>query len=382
MKNQLLAAGLFLMLMLCGCNKQAKLDVSGTIAHGEKKILYFELFGMDKVQVLDSAILDESGTFHFKTELPEYPEFYRLRIDKRFIHLAADSSANVQVSADAFNFGQSYRLTGSKSCENIRILAELQDKSVMQINEVEQQFKNKELNQDQYREKALQIFDNHRQIARSIVLEDPHAPSAYFALFQRIHDYLVFDPYNPEDNKCFAAVATSWDVFYPNSLRSKHLKLLTLQGMKEIRKKQSASKIKIVEKEYLSAFQVKLPNIFGKEISLSTLKDKVVLLDFTAYKSDFSASRNLYFRELYQSFSGKGFEIYQISYDSNEQFWKTSANNLPWICVHDGNGNASENLRNYNVQNLPTYFIINKKGEIIKRDNMVQDLKSEIQGLL
>lgn len=382
MKNHLLAAGLFLTLILCGCNKQPKLQVSGTITHGEKKILYFELFGMDKVQVLDSVLLDAKGSFHFKTNLPEYPEFYRLRIEKRFIHLAADSTASIEIFADAVDFGQSYSLTGSKSCENIRILAELQDKSVMQINELEQQFKNKTLSQDQYREKALKVFDEHRNIARKIIEEDPNAPSAYFALFQRIHDFLVFDPYNPEDNKCFAAVATSWDVFYPNATRSKHLKLLTLQGMKEIRKKQNFSKIKIEEKNFLPAFEIKLPNIFGKEVQLSAFKGKVVLLDFTAYKGDFSASRNIYFRELYHSFADKGFEIYQISYDSNEQFWKTSANNLPWICVRDGNGNASEYLRNYNIQKLPTFFLISKKGEIMKRDDMVHDLKSDIESLL
>ena len=66
---------------------------------------------------------------------------------------------------------------------------------------------------------------------------------------------------------------------------------------------------------------------------LSDLKDNVVLVDFTVYNHVQAAAHNLALRELYNKYHDKGLEIYQISLDTDEHFWKTSADNLPWICV-------------------------------------------------
>jgi peroxiredoxin len=382
MKNRICFAGICLMILLTGCNRNPKLEVSGKISNAQDKVLYFELFGMDKTEVLDSTILDKDGHFRFKTTLPEAPEFYRLRIENRFIHLGADSSAKVSVDADGIDFGKTYQVSGSRCCENIRFLSELQGNTLLNVDSLTKLFQAKTLTEPEYQELLMAAFEEHRESARKIIFENPRSPAAYFALFQRLHNYLIFDPYDTNDNKCYAAVATSWDTFYPNSLRSKHLKLLTLQGMKEIRQNRDARKFEITEKSKMAMFEVKLPNIYGKTIPLSALQGKVVLLDFTAFQGDFSPSRNLFFRELYHNYAEQGFEIYQVSLDTDEQFWKTSANNLPWICVHDKNSVRSEYLSTYNVQSLPTYFLIDRNGDIVLRDAMVNDLNKEILRLL
>lgn len=52
----------------------------------------------------------------------------------------------------------------------------------------------------------------------------PNTAAAYFALFQKLNNYLIFDPLNNKDDvKCFAAVATSLNNFYPHADRSKNL---------------------------------------------------------------------------------------------------------------------------------------------------------------
>jgi peroxiredoxin len=369
-------------LLLVGCDREPRLSVTGNILHGKGKTLYFELFGMGKVEVLDSTKLDEDGRFHFKTTLPGAPEFYRLRIGDRFIHLAADSTVKVNVKANATDFGQNYQVEGSRVCEQIRILSQKQGEAVIQINELTRSFNEKAIDEIQFREKLDEIFSKQRENAQKIIEKDPGSPAAYFALFQRIHNFLVFNPFDPQDNKYYAAVATAWDTFYPNSVRSKHLKLMTLQGMKTIKASKRATSIKIMEKDKRSFYEISLPDAFGRNKSLSSLKGKVVLLDFTALQADFSPDRNLAFRSLYQAYSKKGFEIFQISYDENEQFWKSSSSNLPWISVRDRNLQNSEYLTCYNIQQIPTYFLINRNGDIFKRDAMVKDLKNEIEGLL
>ena len=136
------------------------------------------------------------------------------------------------------------------------------------------------------------------------------------------------------------------------------------------------------EQDKSTYFEITLPNIYDKVLSLSSLKGKVVLLDFTAYQAEFSPSRNLRLRELYNSYSKQGFEIYQVSFDTDENLWKTAAANLPWVCVHDKNNAQSQYLTTYNVQNLPTFFLIDRGGNLTSRDAMIKDLNKEIMKLL
>ena len=370
------------MVLLAGCKRSPQLEVEGKISHANGKVVYFELFGMDKATILDSAKLNKEGRFKFKTKLPDAPEFYRLRIGNRFIHLAADSAAKIKLQAEGEHFGSNYTIRGSRCSENIRYLSELLGNTLMSVDSLSHLSNSGRLSNADLQEQLLVVFDQHRDKARKIIYENPRSPAAYFALFQRLHDYLIFDPYDATDNKSYAAVATSWDTYFPNSLRSKHLKLLTLQGMKEIRKNRKARTFDIKEESKMSLFEIKLPNIYGKTIPLSALQGKVVLLDFTVFQADFSPSRNLFFRELYYNYADQGFEIYQVSLDADEQFWKTGANNLPWICVRDKNGAQSNYLRSYNVQSIPTYFLIDRNGNIMLRDTQVNDLNKEVLKLL
>src|SRR5690606_28119817 len=78
-----------------------------------------------------------------------------------------------------------------------------------------------------------------------------------------------------------------------------------------------------------------LPSVNGEKVTLSSLKGKVVLLDFTVYGADFSPKHNMDLNRIYERYRESGFEIYQVSFDSDEHFWKTAASNLPWITLRD-----------------------------------------------
>ena len=206
-------------------------------------------------------------------------------------------------------------------------------------------------------------------------------------MYQRLHRYLIFNPNDKNDSKLFAAVATSWEMFYPESKRTQNLKQLTLSGINEVRRQREAEQtsvedIKVTEIEFMPYFNIKLPNIFGEQQELSSLEGKVILLDFTAYQTEYSAERTLAMRELYQQFEGRGFEIFQVSLDTDEHFWKTSALNLPWVCVRDAKSLTSPYLRMYNVTNIPTFFLIDKDGHLVARDETIEDLGKEIVRLL
>ena len=127
---------------------------------------------------------------------------------------------------------------------------------------------------------------------------------------------------------------------------------------------------------------IDLKDVKGRSRKLTDLKGKVVILDFTIYNHSMSAAHNLALRELYNKYSAQGLEIYQVSLDEDEHFWKTASDNLPWICVRDANGTYSNYLALYNVTNIPTFFIINKANELCGRSENIADMEGEVKKLL
>ena len=127
---------------------------------------------------------------------------------------------------------------------------------------------------------------------------------------------------------------------------------------------------------------IALRDIHGNVRKLTDLKGKVVLLDFSVFQSPAGAPHNMLLRELYNKYASQGLEIYQISLDADEHYWKTAAANLPWICVRDGNGVYSTNVAVYNVRQVPSIFLINRNNELKLRGEDIKDLEASVKSLL
>ena len=125
-----------------------------------------------------------------------------------------------------------------------------------------------------------------------------------------------------------------------------------------------------------------MPDINGRERSLSELKGKVALLDFTAYSAEQSQERLMVMRNLYEKYHNRGFEIYQISFDNDQHYWKTVCQNLPWICVYNIEGTGSDIATIYQVQQINTYFLIDRDNNLVARAENIPDLEKAIEALL
>ena len=135
--------------------------------------------------------------------------------------------------------------------------------------------------------------------------------------------------------------------------------------------------------------EVRIEDLLGREeirINMEeiagSLKGKVVLLDFSVFQSPAGAPHNLMLRELYNEYAKQGLEIYQVSLDADEHYWKTAADNLPWVCVRDGNGVYSTNVAVYNVRQVPSIFLINRNNELKLRGEDIKDLEAAVKSLL
>lgn len=380
MKKIISCMGLAL-LTLAACDNSPKFGIEGTITGAEDKVLYLENVGLETIAALDSAKLDKNGSFSLKGNAPSNPEFYRLRIEDRIINFTVDSTETVKVTATLPTMPTGYEIQGSESNQKIKELA------VKQINLEQAIIKlgNSKMAIGDAQDSIQHMLDAYKQdVMRNYIFKAPNDPSSYFALFQTVTGYLIFDPVNDRnDVKGYSAVATSWDQKYPHSDRAQNLHNIAIRGMKNTRtpveKIVELDPDKVQETDIIN---IALPDVKGEIQNLTDLKGKVVLLDFTIYNHPQSAQRNMLFRELYDKYKDQGFEIYQISLDSDEHFWKTNADNLPWVCVRDGRGIYSSTVAIYGVNDLPTFFLVGRDNSLKIRNSEIKDVESEIRKLL
>jgi glutathione peroxidase-family protein len=372
------SAFLFLICKILG-KDQNKFTVEGNIVEATNKTMYFERVGTN-INILDSVILNETGKFKFRQPSSVEPEFYRLRLDGQLINIAIDSTETIIIQSSAANFAQGYAVKGSSECVKIKELAMMQLDASIEYNRLRKEYNDKRITVDEYIEQISPVLDKYKENAKKYIYNNPRSMSAYFALFQRINSMLIFDPYDKEDYKALGAVATAWNQFYPDAIRSKQMYTMAIQALKSIRGERP---VEYDVTENSTYFEIKLPNVEDKEVSLfESCKNKVTLIDFTAYQMQGSPEHNIILNTCYEKHKSNGFEIFQLSLDSDEHFWKNSAINLPWICVYDKESVYSRIALNYNVKSLPTGFLLNRNGDIVKRIESFDDLEKEVRELL
>lgn len=364
--------------VLAACSNEPAFKVVGKVAGADDRTLYFEHTSLEGIVVLDSAKLSGDGSFKFSKARPESPEFFRLRIEDKVINFAVDSTETISVNADYASFATAYTIEGSENNVKIKELALLQRELQDNVNKLGFSGLPSGIARDSLLAMVAAYKDN---VKRNYIYVAPNRSYSYFALFQQLNGYMIFDPLsNKDDVKCFAAVATSLNNMYPHADRSRNLYNMVIKGMKNTRKPQ----VKEVELgadvvRETSVIDIPLIDIKGATRHLTDLKGKVVLLEFTSYQSEYAPARNLALRELYDKYSAQGFEVYQISLDADVHYWKTVSDNLPWICVRDPQGPYSNYVNLYGVTELPTAFILNRDNEISLRVTEGVKIEDEVK---
>lgn len=370
---------------LSACNSESKFKVEGQVSDADGKMLYLEASALEGIVPLDSVKLKADGSFAFKQPRPVSPEFYRLRVDNKVINFSVDSTETVQVKAPFADFATAYTVEGSPNSSKIKELTLKQMELQNNVNALLQSMQAHKIGADMFEDSLTALLKNYKDDVKiRYIFAAPNTASAYFALFQKLNNYLIFDPLNSKDDiKCFAAVATSLNNFYPDADRSKNLYNIVIKGMKNTRTPQE--KVVEIPEDAISetgVIDISLRDMKGNVRKLSELKGKAVILDFTIYQNAVSATHNYMLRDLYNKYSAQGLEIYQVSLDADEHYWKTTADNLPWVCVRDGNGIYSSIAASYNVQTVPSLFLINRNNELSARGETLKDLDAAVKALL
>ncbi|MCU4162396.1 redoxin domain-containing protein [Marinilabiliaceae bacterium A049] len=372
MKQSLLT--LLIVLLMSACSTGNKFKISGTIEDGAGKMLYIQKMDLNQTTTLDSVKLKKNGEFSFTGERLNEPTFLLLKItDQNYITLLADTTEHIEVMANATNLEESYRLTNSIGSayiqifnKRIRVLNSELDRVIKEFQALDANDKaGKKRLEDEYR----QLILDHKTFVGEFIMENFTSFAGYYALFQRLNDNSqVMNVMDKSDQVYFSTLATSLENHYPDSERAKHLYNYVL-GVKAQQQKEALTQ-KLLQEAKSGFPDIEEANTLGEKIKLSSLKGKTVLLSFWASWDQSSRKENNNLKSLYKKYHNKGFEIYQVSLDRSKILWQNAieTDELPWINVSDLRYTDSYPARLYNIQKIPSNYLISAEGEIVGKD--------------
>ncbi len=350
------------------CQKNNQFTISGKITHAESDTIYLQELLVSSLNPVGAMKIDKNGEFKFKGETG-IPAFYLLKFSEtKFITLLIDSLENIVVEADYANFGREYYVEGSLGSVQIKGLTETlsstQHKidSLHALNNLYIGNSDYETLKSEWNESYVDLVQKQYDYSKNFVMSNPFSMASVFALYQKYKD----QSYVINDLQTMRTAASALNSIYPNS---EHVKAL-YQNTLEVLKNERAIKVQqFIQEQGENSPEIVLPNQDGEEIALSSLRGKVVLLQFWAAEDRVSRIVNPVLVEVYKKYKRKGFEIYQVSVDTNRIEWVDAIDKdkLSWINVGDMKGSENATLV-YNVKELPFNYLLDKEGAIISKN--------------
>jgi len=356
-------------LIFAGCQNNKTFTVKGLIKEPGNKAIFLNRINVNTLQLIDSSKIDAKGRFSFRVKANE-PDLYQLGYSgSDFVTIVAEPGEKIHLVFNRKSLSEDYSVTGSEGTEKVRMLDMRLNDTKRKLDSLRTEYK-KVLavpGSEEIKSKLENEFNNTLKDIRKknieFIITNTRSMASIKALYQRI-DENTYVLYDPKDLQYLKIVSDSLSRYYPGS---KNVKALT----EDVKKELNQMNARQIENLANSSPEIKLDpdlkDINGKRIALSSLKGKVVLVTFWSVDSKECIAENLQFKSIYKSYNKKGFEIYQINLDENEEKWRAEVkfDELPWINAREDDLANPVNAILFNVKTLPSNFLFDRDGSII-----------------
>lgn len=355
MKKYLLMAAVLLLAASCA-KPSAKVSLQLKDAPGHNVELY--RLDINRFTLVDSLATDKNGELSYKIALAseENPAFYYLYHNAtRLAGFVAKAGDNISLVADTLGH---YSVEGS---EESSLMLEVDTKFAQTVAKMEQILN--EMPEDVNR-RLSKVYIEHKRAMINQVMEHPFSITSAAACFQKFNDNLpTFNDKN--DVYIFQMLMDSLVTVYPES---EYVKALGREIDLRRNINQFNSQLDTLAKVGIPS--IVMNDVHGKPQSIDSLAGKVVLLSFWSIEQNEHKVFNQEMKPIYEKYHNQGFEIFQVSVDSDKSAWATIVRNqqIPWISVNDGLGINTPALRSYNINSIPTMFIIGRDFDILAKD--------------
>lgn len=208
------------------------------------------------------------------------------------------------------------------------------------------------------------MYVSQKRDAIKYIYENPSSLTVLPLLYRNITSELPLFAQN-SDVLLMERVYDSLKVHYPSSAY-----LVSLADEIQLRKGAMIMETYMKEAGEVDFPDIALNDINGRQQILSAYKGNVIALIFWDSENVAQRNFNAELVEIYNKYHKKGFEIYQVSLNSDKTAWalQVKSQQVPWISVCDPQGYLSASALMYNVTNLPAMYLIDKEGTIVGKD--------------
>jgi thiol-disulfide isomerase/thioredoxin len=367
-----ISAILLILILITGCTKKNGFVVDGKLKDHQGE--YVKILRLDvNISVpIDSVKIKNNGSFRFKVKATT-PEFYEVGFsDSEFITLLAEPGEKIKLGFSGKYLSEDYAVKGSPGTSKLKMLDSALADTKQKIQTLRTKYDNA-VNDPDFKHKEEEINKEFTQLLKvqrmyniGFILKNLRSFASIKALYQMI-DQNTYVLYDSRDLQYFKLVSDTLIHLYPISKQAKALKI---DFEKEYSQSQMNKVTELVKSLPATKLDPSLKDINGRRITLSSLHGKYVLLAFWSAASEDCVADNLALKELYKKYKNKGFEVYQINIDTDENKWKQAVkfDELPWISVREDDPSNPKNAILYNARVLPANYLYDKEGNIIGSD--------------
>jgi len=371
---------LALALMYWSCTEPSA-NISGCISTAPNTKISISQLGATTQLLLDIIRTDAKGCFKYKFKMStaEEPAFLLLRTDSiQIATLLVNAGETIELIS---NGTPQYIVSGS---DGSTLLQELNNSFNTSMLRFDSLYKVLDLHKDTedydtiYKRINIElgsVYVKQKRETIRFIFTHPKSFASIAAIYQRYPTGLqVFA--SAEDGIYFKMLHDSLQTVYPKSAYIAALRDEYEHRMRE----RNLGAISVSEVGFPD---LDLPDVNAQKIKLSSLEGKIILVYFWSPASIEQRMENNELLNLYNEYSAKGLEIYQVALDLDKPAWAklVKTQNLPWINVCDGFGAGSPAARIYNVQQVPASYIIDKEGQIVASNLFGKDLENKIDEL-
>ena len=360
----LFAAAIF----FSGCQKNNQFTINGKITHAEGDTIYLEELLVSSTVSIAEIKINKDGEFKLQGETG-IPTYYLLKLNNNIITLLIDSIENIKVEADAANFSRDYNVEGSPGSILVKNLIVKLNSTEYKIDSLESLDKLYKGNSDYKRLRAQwdleydNIINEQKEFSKNFVMGNPFSMASVYALYQQFRkdgSYVI------GDLQTMRTAASALNSIYPVS---DHVKALYQNTLDELENERAVKVQQYIEEQGENCPEIILPDLDGKDIALSSLRGKVVLLQFWDAEDRGSRIVNPVLVEAYKKYKRKGLEIYQVYVGTNRIEWVDAIDKdkLSWINVGDMEGSIQA-VSVYNIQQIPFNYLLEKDGTIVGKN--------------
>ena len=360
---------LLLVLFAAGCRNNDTAIVNGTIETPKGKYMKLWRVDVNKTEILDSVKIKSNGSFRFKFSVSQ-PNFFQVGYSAtEFITLVIHPGDRILLGIKGPVLHRDYTVTGSDDSEKVRLLdAKLRDTrrqldSLRTAHNAVFDDPSRQQTADSIETIIVEVINDQRNFSIDFILKNLGSLSSIMAIYQKFNDE-TYVLYETRDLQLMKLLTDTLTVNYP---ASQQVKAMEEDLKRELGNMQIRQFSRMVEEMEPSELNPDLIDINGRRIALSSLRGKYVLVTFWSAESPDCIRNNLELKELYKTYNQRGFDIYQINIDHDEDRWKGAVrfDELPWISVREDDPSNLKYAYIYNVQSLPANYLYDRQGEII-----------------